>query len=235
VFIVGCGRSGTTLLLSILSADPRLFCINQETEGFLNRESAGPIGRFLGKLRILWMMLWQQETLEGRACWVEKTPRHGRSVETIRKAYRGRVKFIHLVRDGRDVITSKLPGRETFHISASRWIREVSVCRQRDAEPDFLVIRYEDLIRDFGATVSRIYRHLGMPDPEELRDFKAKATLQRHHAWPAELQDLHEKSIGRWRSPELSGRIADFLALPGAKELLAHYGYGEDGGGETQK
>jgi hypothetical protein len=228
VFIVGCGRSGTTLLLAILSADPRLYCINQEAEGFINTENAGAPRLFLGRLRTSWMILWQQDPLAGRVRWVEKTPRHIYAVDAIRKAYRGRVRFVHLVRDGRDVITSKLPGRETYHISGPRWVQDVGAGLRHENDPDFLVVRYEDLVMKFDATTERLYHHLGLTPPGQIREFATRATVQHHHAWSANLQDLHSKSIGRWRAEPLKNLIAEFLLVDGARELLAHHGYAVD-------
>ena len=227
IFIVGCGRSGTTMLLSILSADQSLYCISDETECFarMKSDSARALRFRLAYLNLC--ILRQRTPIVNQVRYVEKTPRHVRDIARIRKAYGGRVRFIHLVRDGRDVITSHHPsgGEKAYHIDAARWVRDVS-CGVNDIdEPWMLTIRYEDIIQNFEASMARLYEFLGQSLPEEVRQFTAHATVRTHWAWPGEVRPLSASSIGRWQKPELSERAKTLTDLPVGRELLTRFDY----------
>lgn len=228
IFIIGCGRSGTTLLVSILSADPALYCVPEETESFKGAEQDGPLRLFLRKLKMASFLVRAPLRISGHRCWVEKTPIHVRTVQQIRKAYRGHVRFIHIIRDGRDVVTSRHPTRSRgFHIHKERWVRDVSAGLSHRNDPDVVTIRYEDLVSRFDETVGRIYSFLGRPVPGSVRDFSSNATIRSHYAWPGEIRDLYTSSIGRWKDPGLAEVVAGLLSLPEAVRLLRELGYME--------
>ncbi len=259
LFIVGCGRSGTTLLLSILGADRSFSCIPEESE-ILRWHIQPDLKACLhpgATLEELWAYnqelsqhLWENPAQRARVekemygklatyapppgtatHWVEKTPSHVRRIRLIRKFFGEEVRFIHIVRDGRDVITSKHPnkGRE-FHIHPERWVYDVSMAREFEDSPYVHVIRYEDLIRDFKQTMTWVYDFLGKAVPDEIFDFESNSSIQWHDAWRQKIQGLSDKSIGRWKTDTLKERIASFEQLPLCTSLLKHYGYESSGG-----
>ena len=135
VFLVGCPRSGTTLLQSLLCAHPQVFSV-PETHlyskipspnrvlrrlGFARRDAPARFSALLASLglppvtvrspfvrdylRALAGSL-DAATLEaGKTVWLEKTPRHLLFVGSIARALPG-ARFIHLVRRGPDVVAS---------------------------------------------------------------------------------------------------------------------------------
>jgi hypothetical protein len=59
------------------------------------------------------------------------------------------VKFVHLVRDGRDVVLSKHPTYpDEYHVEPERWIRDVREGARFLSDPRVYTLRYEDLILD---------------------------------------------------------------------------------------
>ena len=150
-----------------------------------------------------------------------------RDIDRILKAYGGKAKMIHLVRDGRDVITSHHPsgGERKFHIDAERWIREVSLGAAHEDRPYMFTLRYEDIILDFGPTMAKLYDFLGQSLPAEASDFAKHATVREHWAWPGEVRPLSADSIGRWKQPELAERVATVTENPKGGELLERFGY----------
>jgi hypothetical protein len=132
VFLVGCPRSGTTLLQALLGAHSD---IASYPESHIFIEGRRLAARFLPGVvarrnlarfyRILEKPLPQlplaiaprayQERLiglldaltlaEGKELWIEKTPNHVLAIPRIRRFAPGS-KFIHLVRDGRAVVAS---------------------------------------------------------------------------------------------------------------------------------
>ena len=254
VFIVGCGRSGTTLLLSILAADPDFYCIPDESEMF--RWHIQPdFTEFLHEHATL-EGLWQynqnlfQDTLpkpeqaqqvlqhfrktlsrypappSTATHWVEKTPSHIRRVSLIREQFAGRAKFIQIVRDGRDVVLSNHPnkGRE-FHIHFNRWVYDVGLGLEFEHDADMHILQYEHLIQNFEDTMSGIYHFLEKPLPPAVFDFEHTSQIQWHDAWRKKIRSLNSDSIGRWRAPEFEDRIQDFVNTPLAATLLERYGY----------
>jgi hypothetical protein len=80
-------------------------------------------------------------------------------------------RFVHVLRDGRDVVASLVDGwlrtapghdRDTYlTAAAARWCHDVSHALSARDEPGYLEVRYEELVRDPGATVDTILAHCG--------------------------------------------------------------------------
>ena len=99
--------------------------------------------------------------------WGDKTPLHSRHVETIRHTL-PEARFIHILRDGRDAALSLRemwfsPGRE-IETQAKHWRDWVVVARDAGAgHPDYLEVRYEELIADPAAVLQRICAFIDLP------------------------------------------------------------------------
>lgn len=99
--------------------------------------------------------------------WVEKTPKHEFQLARIRRAYPD-ARFAHIVRDPRTVV------RSILHYGDDRLIvdpltaafelgRSLAVADTNRAERDrFLVLRYEDLVKDPAASMQTVARFLGV-------------------------------------------------------------------------
>jgi hypothetical protein len=170
--------------------------------------------------------------------WVDQTPKNVlvavRFLEALPEA-----RFVHLIRDGRDVVASlakryahETPGksRATYlEVGAMRWCYDVSRGLAARGRPGYLEIRYEDLTADPLASINRILSHLGRPsiDAAGLREKKSYAA--EHFAfqflggpkpsWSAHPADaVTTRSVGKWRqelgSEELSMLLAAELTPP---------------------
>ena len=72
----------------------------------------------------------------------------------VLEEFRERVKIIHIVRDGRDVVLSRHPVDTARHwISPSRWVEDVSAGLSFEGHPQVLTIRYEDLVKEYDITI----------------------------------------------------------------------------------
>ena len=115
-FIVGCGHSGTSILLAILSAHPRLYAVPYESyiaadySDFENFQAA--LAHF-DRLTIA----------AGKRRWVEKTPRHilyiGKILDWLPSA-----KIILILRDGRDVAYSFQKRKGSLKYGIGRWCED---------------------------------------------------------------------------------------------------------------
>lgn len=165
-FVVGCGRSGTTLLRTMLDHHPlvaipveSLFLID-----YLRAADQVPLARFkrlaLGEFEFkewgtavtlsdlddvasltdlidrLHELYLQQH---GKQIWGQKTPRFIRYGDLLKAAY-PHAKFVHVLRDPRAVVNSLM--RSNVHSSnvyygAKRWLKDVSAGRAlKAAYPD---------------------------------------------------------------------------------------------------
>lgn len=211
IIIGGCARSGTTLLLAILGAHPSIFAIPEETGVF-----AGQEGKLI--LDFLPQSSWD------RVRWCEKTPNNVLCFLTTHSRFQGLVKLIHIVRDGRDVVTSRHPqDPDKFWVSPKRWVTDANA--GKDAKHISHLVRYEDLVSNFLPTMEHILAFINEAWCSEISEYPFFTNIKTDPAWKSEVSSLSYKSIGRWRDPKYADRIAEFYAEPGAKELLEIYGY----------
>jgi hypothetical protein len=221
IVIGGCGRSGTTLLLSILSCHPNIHAIPVETRFLCPGAYAEPSECPPPRLDYLLARARESGARPGQR-WCEKTPGNVRCFHAIKGAIPD-VRLIHLVRDGRDVVTSRHsidPSR--YWVAPERWVADVELGLACDAA---LTVRYEDLVADYEATVRAVLEFVGEDWDEALADYPARATIKEARAWGGAAAPISLSTVGRWRAPEHSGAVRDLLAQPRAVELLDRLGY----------
>jgi len=171
---------------------------------------------------------------EGKARWGDKTPVYIEIVPELALMFPGS-KFIHLVRDGRDVAKSfKSTGWDSggrwLHDNTREWLKAVTL-HWRWVHSEFrdriLLIRYEDLLLDMEATLRRICHFIGeefeprmltwadkvdeqVPEREQVRHTKLKLTIG-------------AEGVARWRH-EMSAREL-FVAEAFMGSQLSRLGY----------
>lgn len=211
IFIVGAPRSGTTWLQRLLASHPRIVT-GQETHLFayvgpllrswrraLERErdpssasGRGGVGlgcyltepEYLASVKLYLDSLLEVVTrnVAGGQFFLEKTPGHALYIEEIRELL-PRCRFIHLLRDGRDVVASLLAastgwGRGWAPRASSKatgiWLKHVRAARRAAAKlprEAFLEVRYETLLDDPVGTLTELARFIGLDwDPDSIRE-----------------------------------------------------------------
>ncbi len=98
----------------------------------------------------------------GKPRWGDKTPAYMLSVRRIGRTL-PETRFIHLIRDGRDVALSQraraLNGQPPAAEQAARWVKRIEKAREQAETlkgPRYVEARYEDLVRDPEPTLRRI-------------------------------------------------------------------------------
>lgn len=229
IIIGGCGRSGTSLLLSILSCHPHIFTLSEETTCFCptvysqNVDLSAPF-----HISVFFKYLLRSKIPWSCRRWCEKTPKNVIFFGRILKYFGKRVKIINIVRDGRDVITSIHPSRpEGFHVNPHRWINDVEAGLRYENHPQVLTIRYEDLVRNYEITLKSICDFIGEDFRKEFLLFPktAKEKLTKMKTLDKQVQPVFAHSIGRWKRPENELRVRELTDNPRAKKLLVHYHY----------
>ncbi len=227
IIIGGCGRSGTTLLLSVLSAHPRICAIPQETYAFcVSAYESSPSTEPKLHIEKFYKGLEQSDIPPGFNRWCEKAPKNVLFFGPILDAFGEDVRLIHVVRDGRDVITSKHPQNpNSFWVTPERWITDVSAGLEYEEHEQVYTLRYEDLVLDYEATIRKVIGFIGGDFDDHMLDWHKYAVVRQNVAWEGEVKDMYGSSIGRWKDPQYADLIEQFTSDANVATLLERMGY----------
>ena len=210
-FIVGTGRSGTTMLRMMLDAHPDL-AVPPEThfiptlarafedpskqlDDFLElvasfhtwrdfgidterlREALTAPGPFhlTPALRTFFRLYAQRF---GKPRWGDKTPMYFADMDLVQRVV-PEARFIHLIRDGRDVALSIKDlwfGPNSIREAAGWWVSRIQHARsQVQALRYYMEVRYEDLVRDTANVLRRICAFIDLPWHPSMLDYHERA------------------------------------------------------------
>jgi hypothetical protein len=217
IVIGGCGRSGTTLLIGILSAHSKICTIKVET---------GNLSPHIDPAMIIkWLYLSRCNTSQS-AWWCEKSPKNILNVPEILSFLGPSGKFLHIVRDGRDVVTSKHPtNSNSYWVSIDRWVNDVSAGLSAEKFAQVKRVYYENLVREPRDTITEIIEFVGEEFEESMLAWEKTGKIKSHLALVGQAQGLHWRSVGRWKNPEHSKIIDEFMSREDTKALLSHLNY----------
>jgi hypothetical protein len=263
IFIGGVPRSGTTLLRVIFDSHPRVFCgtelraIQALATLWLHATSTNPSilkGAYRlddGQLRSIFADLvlaflqpaWSRS---GKARVAEKTPSNLLVFPQLRRIFPDSA-LIHVIRDGRDVVASRLErdrdaagpaGIDRVARASERareWAEAMRLRRGMLADAGLAAayqeVRYEELVRAPETALRRLFAGIGEPfDPVVLSFHRQERNVDGTEEWSAAAvrQPIYVSSIGRWRTvlnPEMLAAV-----MTEAREELAELGYVGAGG-----
>lgn len=165
MFVVGCGNSGTSLMMRFIAQQAGVYASSYETAAFFHQpKTMAHAAQVLRTLDVEAMAACPRCTM-----WVEKTPRHVRALPRL-FALSPLAKVVAMVRDPRDVVASyierlhasKVPRTAAFEEGLHRWIIDVAYVAEWTQDPRVLVVRYEDLIAQPKAELDRVFAFLGL-------------------------------------------------------------------------
>lgn len=185
---------------------------------------------------------------EGKPRWGDKSPPYTWKAKRIQRAL-PEARFIHLIRDGRDVALSLSEvswGPGDVQAAAAKWVDELSRARHRArrlAPGTYMELRYEDLVADPEPLLRRIAEFVDLPwDPGMLEyhrgaEERMKEVIRDFHPLGGgtitaeERKRQHElvssppssSRVGRWRTEMSPGDRKAFEEVAG--DLLAELGY----------
>jgi hypothetical protein len=152
-----------------------------------------------------------------KVIWADKTSRNVYRFDYIRQHFPNAI-LIHVVRDGRDVVSSlrthpkwKIQSGmrvETHFIRAwedcvSKWILACDVSKRFQGDARYLEIRYEDLVTNTEQQLRQLCNLLDIAfDPKMLEYHACVAPSRNPLKFPQNFeatQPLYDESIGRWR------------------------------------
>jgi hypothetical protein len=230
ILIGGCGRSGTTLLLSLMSCHPNIYAFPWETIYFCpNVYEVGveQSREYPFSIDLAYQKLSEASVaLEKVNRWCEKTPMNVNFIDKYLDFFGDQFAFLNLVRDGRDVVTSHHPNDpNNYWVTPERWVRDVQAGKEWEDHPQVLTVRYEDLVRDHPAVMSRICDFIGEAYSPAFENFPDSSAIQQSRAWSGEASSVHQRSVKRWKKDEHEEVVEELMSTEGAPDLLQHYGY----------
>ncbi len=227
VYIGGCGRSGTTLLLSILSSHKEIFACPKELNLFFDAEVSGE-NVTLPMIYRLYRTFITKKIKPTAKRYCEKSPANVQRIEAIDKYHKGKFKLIHIIRDGRDVTLSKHPTKVDQHwVEPKRWVRDVKLGQKFKDHPAVLTIHYEALVSEYEKTIRDICLFLDIHLSEEILHWHKYTTVRKNRALYSPIKELNSASIGNYKRPEHKERLKEFMQNAEAVELLKKLGYEE--------
>ncbi len=226
IYIGGCGRSGTTLLLSIISSHPEIFACPEELEMFNKVETDNNGKKIPKRIDRLYRTLLTNKIDDTCNRWCEKSPTNVRHIQDMDSFHDGKFKFLNIVRDGRDVILSKHPTSPSeYWVSPERWVKDVKAGFKEEDNPNVYTVRYEDLILNFEEEIKKICSFLEVPVCHEILNWHEYTTVRKNRAYFGKVKNIFKTSIGKWKKPEHKARVEQLLEFDEAKMLLSKYGY----------
>ena len=228
VLVVGCARSGTSILGELIASHPAVRYIFEahtiwEVEGAGQNGSHRLTGDHATPENKMKIRSWFQKQRQGKKVLVEKNPRNILRIPYVKEIF-PEAKIIHIVRDGRDVACSMIPGcggTEWLHLKppswkeyydsysggtrcAMAWKQIMEIGLQDLHGVSHLQLRYEDLVVSPCSVAGDLFDYMGLdlhPAVVKFCSQIADDTSFKYHArhqkrW---FQNDHRHRIGRWR------------------------------------
>jgi len=161
IFIVGCGHSGTTLLLKILGSHRNIHAINFESSiAFKPPKKQKRFVHLFNRMAVA----------AGKNKWVEKTPRHIHAIDILLQLFPD-AHILIVMRDGRDVACSIKARLNDFEKGVLRWVDDNKAAQPFLVYQNTHLVRYEDIIEDFVGTISHALSFVGESYEPSIKDF----------------------------------------------------------------
>ena len=237
LFILGCGHSGTSLLLALLGTHSKICAIPGESALAYDYVAVKPVvsGRAYWLLKNFDLLT----TSQNKNRWVEKTPKHIYSIPLLRQLVPG-CKFIIILRDGRDVACSIEARYGSLENGILRWVEDNRAGQAYWNDPDVYVLKYEDIIEDTRKTMSALLEFIGEDFEEQVlrshekpkyyysrKIAKPPDVSQKHHAQYRNWQINQKLFDGRGKWKNLSEDDKNMIKKI-AGDMLVEYGYATD-------
>lgn len=144
--------------------------------------------------------------------------------------------FVHVVRDGRDVTLAldrkefirPLPWDRDYRllVSGLHWMWKVRTGRRygQSLGPDYMEVRFEDLVLNPSGTLERVGAFLGQTlDYEKIRKTEVGAVRRPNTSFTEELESSHFSPVGRWKRQLPEDKLVQLECVIG--DLLVELGY----------
>jgi sulfotransferase family protein len=258
ILVIGAPRSGTTYLQAVLSQHPDIF-ISRETRIFFwafqmaVKIPDDPRQRYIHTHREEFdaaILPWTRRFISdfyteigrGTYFWGDKYPNYAANPNVLRfihHLYEG-AKFIHLVRDGRDVAASLLQmdwaKEHGFEGAHQNWVRSVEHASEfgRALPPSqYVEVRYEELVSDGHKVLGELLDFIGAPAHKAVTGYLDKQAGKRaRHSNPTRTQEQLDAGVSQWETLLSAAEQRRSLAL--LEPTLSAWGYGPNADGASR-
>jgi hypothetical protein len=260
-FVVGSARSGTTMLRLMLNAHPEVavppesrFVVDLYTgSGEVDistlltalarhsrfeawelpieavRSELGDVARarYADVMRAAYRAYAR---LQGKPRWGDKTPRYVEHLDLLARIFDD-ARFIHLIRDGRNVALSyaDVPfGPKTVAAAADLWARRVGAGMRlgRSLGGRYLEVRYEDLVEDAAGEIKSLCEFLELDFDPGMLDYTERArdaVLPRAAEYNPNVTRKPISNVRSWETVMAEDQVEVFEAVAGP--VLSDLGY----------
>ena len=225
ILIGGCGRSGTSLLLSILSAHSAVFAFPHEVDAHTSWIEKD--GTFVPeRIDRLHLSLIKTKIPKSVDRWCEKRPYNIRYAKHILSFYGNNCKIIHIIRDPRAVCTSYHPERpDQYWIPIERWVNDVSAGLLFENHPQVYTLKYEDLVLNTQLTIESLCHFLALTYDHRIKNWLQHAHVKTNRAWFNEIGEIQTDSLHKWKKPEHNERIQEIFNHEEVPTIMKRLGY----------
>jgi len=233
IFLAGAGRSGTTLLRVMLDSHPNIACgpefkllpsIAQHWErtvtafsGIMELYNLNMTDVNTAYMHFVEELLSKYKARSGKQRLAEKSPNNVFFFPHFGHMFPDSP-LIHVIRDGRDVVSSlltmdwqdintgkKLPYVESAEGAASYWVEAVTKGRNSarldQVKDRYYEIRYEDLVRKPEKVLRPLFKFINEPwDPVVLDYHEITRELGQESSAAQVSRPLEKKPVGRWKT-----------------------------------
>jgi len=225
IFIGGCGRSGTSLLLSMLSAHPGIFAFAKELDAFTEWHQ-GSTGLVPTRIDRLYRAILTNKIPQQCHRWCEKRPANVRFIPEILEYFGPDARFIHIVRDPRAVCTSIHPEKpDEYWIPIDRYITDVSAGVAMHDHHQVFTLKYEDLVTDYLGQMRKVCDFIEEPMSEELWRWYDHATVRDNRAWFGGVQEVHSLALDKWKDHSHQKRVVEITMNAEVRGLMDRFEY----------
>ena len=258
VIIGGCARSGTTLIRVMLDSHPNIYCgpesgllyfktltskrIRRLSQVFEIEEDIKSLVRKSDSFRrFIEYFFTALRERAGKPRWADKTPQNVLHIERIFQIF-PKSRFIHMIRDGRDVACSlrtfprfkivdgervELNTRNPLEACIKRWVHDVSEGMKWRGDQRYQEIKYESLVTESMEAAQDVLKFLDEPWNENVTQFYKIQSKSREDTKivqnPGATQPIYSSAYGRWRREFSEEDKELFKSLAG--DLLVELGY----------
>lgn len=159
---------------------------------------------------------------QNKDVWGDKTPSFFRMIPEISKIFPN-AKFIHIIRDGRDLFLSwrKIdPTKKNISVVALEWLYKVKKANDdlnRFCKDRFISIRYEDLVQDPEKNINEVCKFIGIDYENEMMNYwkKSNQFIGKHHS-DLIFRPVSSISTKKWKRELTKKEIRKFETITGS-------------------
>jgi len=104
-------------------------------------------------------------------------------------------------------------------------VGDVSAGLALENDPHVLTLRYEDLVHDQRNAIERVCTFIGEECVREVNNWYEHTPVRSSRHWFGPVEQVHSRSIGRWKDPRHAERVAQLMRNEEAVTLLKRLKY----------